>query len=113
MRSTFVVGLALCWPLAAFAQESAHEKHGAAAPAPPTGAHSSAPVADQGQHGAMADMHARMKAMHEHSRMMDVLSDPKQRDEEMKKHMRMMDEMMEAMMKAHDSATAPGAPHTP
>lgn len=113
MRYAIALGLALCWPLAAFSQQGAHEKHGGGA-MPPAAAHGGAPTTGQEQHGAMADMHAHMKAMHEHSRMMHGISDPKRLDEEMKKHMRMMDEMMEAMMKTHGSASAPSdAPHKP
>ena len=89
------------------AHDDDHAKHARPGPAPTA---TSAPEAA----GATADMHAHMKAMHEHSRMMQGISDPKRLDEEMKKHMRMMDEMMEAMMKAHGSAPAPSdAPQTP
>lgn len=89
------------------AHDDDHAKHARPGPAP---AAASAP----GTVGGMADMHAHMQAMHEHSRMMEGIGDPAQLGEEMKKHMRMMDEMMEAMMKTHGSAAAPSnAPHKP
>lgn len=46
----------------------------------------------------MHDMHARVQALHDHSKMMEGMTDQKALAEEMKKHMRMMDEMMEKMM---------------
>ena len=110
-------------PLGAFSQApeaSEHESHTAAPATPPTA--SGPPQQGQGsmgmgmrgtQHGGgMKDMHARMHALHEHSKKMEGMTDQRQLGEEMKHHMKMMDEMMEMMMQAHGeqapaSSTAP------
>ncbi len=106
-RALGLVGVLVLGASGLRAHDDDHAKHarpGAAAAA------TSAPEAA----GGMADMHAHMQAMHEHSRMMEGISDPARLGEEMKKHMRMMDAMMEAMMDGRGSAPAPGdAPHKP
>ena len=58
------------------------------------------------QHGmGMHDMHERMGALHDHSKMMEGITDQKKLAEEMKKHMRMMDEMMEQLMQRNMEPT--------
>jgi hypothetical protein len=47
-----------------------------------------------------------MRALHDHSKMMEGITDQKKLAEEMKKHTRMLDEMMEQMMQA-EMGTAP------
>ncbi len=63
------------------------------------------------QHGMnMGDMHTQMKGMHEHSKMMEGMTDDKALAEEMKKHMRMMDEMMEKILQRQLQAGAETTP---
>lgn len=89
-------------PLASLAQDE-HEGHSAKTDASAAKGHKGMDMGKSGmQHGMdMGDMHAHMKAMHEHSTMMDGMTDDKALGEEMKKHMRMMDEMMEKMMQRY------------
>lgn len=85
--------------------EEGHESHGATTEAPTT-------QMDQGGMRQMGmqmgksgmahgdDMQARMQSLHDHSKMMEGMTDQTALSDEMKKHMRMMDEMMEKMMNA-------------
>ena len=119
----------------AFAQETTHEgKHAAPATPAPSGSAQATDTAqpmdkmgmkmgqkgmEKGQKGmgmgqgemGMQPMDEQMKALHDHSKMMEGVTDPKKLDAEMKKQM--MDDMMETMMKSHPSApaAAPTAPH--
>jgi hypothetical protein len=52
-------------------------------------------------------MHERMRALHDHSKMMEGITDQKQLAEELEKHTRMLSEMMEQMTKA-EMGPAPG-----
>lgn len=130
MRTLTTIALGLLLVLggsSAFAQEPSHEGHeGMTTPAPsgsdqPMEKEPGHPMGPGGMgmgkgmgHGkgmgmGMKEMHAHMQAMKDHSKMMEGITDQKQLDVEMKKHMRMMDEMMESMMKNHESH-APAAP---
>jgi len=55
----------------------------------------------------MHDMHERMRTLHDHSTMMEGITDQKQLAEELEKHTRMLSEMMEQMTKA-EMGPAPG-----
>lgn len=63
--------------------------------------------------GSMGDMHARMSALHEHSKAMQDITDQKKLAEEMKKHMKMMDEMMDEMMEMMNRQMKSTVPDTP
>ena len=60
----------------------------------------------------MREMHEQMRAIREHSRMMDGITDPEQLSEEMKKHKRMMDEMMEKIVEEQMKAMSAGEPRS-